>query len=264
MFHNFTLPNYFKPYSCEQLIRLGNENDGGYLVEKKSLLNSEALLSFGVDHDWSFEEDFKKNNNCIIHTYDGSVGPKFFAKKLKMRFVGTFKNRSREYFNVTKYWIILPFKFYSFFKIFKSHHGPNHYEKYIGNGLDMLNLKQVICNLPSNIKNIFLKIDIENSEYEILDEILKIGHLLTGLVVEFHSVNKNIEVVENFIKSFQLKLVHIHINNYGLLVNEDIPDVVELSFSKFFESTKINSSLPHKLDQKNNIESWSYELNFET
>ena len=44
---------------------------------------SEILLSFGIDHDWSFEKEFLKNTNCIVHTYDGSVGLIFFSEENK-------------------------------------------------------------------------------------------------------------------------------------------------------------------------------------
>ena len=260
---NFKLQSFFKPYSCDELIRLGRNNDGGYLVEKNSVLSSDALLSYGIDHDWSFEEDFKNYNDCTIHTYDGSVGPKFFARKLKMRIIGTLKNPSKEYFEVSKYWFKLPFKFYKFFKIIKTHRGPNHYEVYVGKEIDRVNLKKTLSNLPSNKKNIFLKIDIEDSEFEILDEIIESSDLFTGLVIEFHSVQKNIKLIKNFIESFKLKLIHIHINNYGKLDKKNEPNVLELSFSKFYERQKIKSLLPNKLDQSNDINSWSYTLDFE-
>lgn len=260
---NFKLPHFFKPYSCDELIRLGKNNDGGYLVEKNSVLKSNILLSYGIDHDWSFEEDFKNFNNCVIHTYDGSVGPKFFMKKLKMRIIGTLKFPTKDYFEVSKYWLKLPFRFYKFFNIIKNQKGPNHYETFVGRGVNKVNLKYTLNKLPLNNKNIFLKIDIEDSEYELLDEILEHSNLLTGLVIEFHSVQENFEIIQNFIKSFNLKLIHIHINNYGELENTNIPSVVELSFSKFCIPEKIKNSLPNKLDQSNNINSWSYTLEFE-
>lgn len=54
------LPKLFKPKNLYKLIRLGRPNDGGYLVELNSILNTKTLISFGISSDWSFEEDFKK------------------------------------------------------------------------------------------------------------------------------------------------------------------------------------------------------------
>jgi hypothetical protein len=39
---------------------LGQKNDGGYSIPKKSLENSKIILGFGLSDDWSFEKDFKK------------------------------------------------------------------------------------------------------------------------------------------------------------------------------------------------------------
>ena len=47
-----------KPKYNYDLIRIGRDNDGGYLVEKKSLENTQSLISLGISNDWSFEESF--------------------------------------------------------------------------------------------------------------------------------------------------------------------------------------------------------------
>ena len=54
-FHKILKPKY-----NYDLIRIGRDNDGGYLVEKKSFENTECLISLGINDDWSFEEDFLK------------------------------------------------------------------------------------------------------------------------------------------------------------------------------------------------------------
>ena len=46
----------FKPKNKYKLIRLGSDNDGGYLAEKNSILHSTYLISLGLGHNWSFEE----------------------------------------------------------------------------------------------------------------------------------------------------------------------------------------------------------------
>ena len=53
------LPNFLCPkYQCD-LIRLGQKNDGGYAIPKKSLEDTKIIYGFGLCDDWSFEEDFK-------------------------------------------------------------------------------------------------------------------------------------------------------------------------------------------------------------
>lgn len=52
------IPNLFYPkFKCD-LVRLGKNFDGGYIVEKNSINESEILLSFGLSDDWTFEEAY--------------------------------------------------------------------------------------------------------------------------------------------------------------------------------------------------------------
>ena len=72
------LPNFLCPkYKCE-LIRLGQKNDGGYSIPKKSLKNSKIILGFGLSDDWSFEKDFKKLSGAKVICYDHSVNPRYW------------------------------------------------------------------------------------------------------------------------------------------------------------------------------------------
>jgi hypothetical protein len=68
-----TLPKILKPFYCEDLIRVGKNHDGGYIVNKKDVMKSEHLLSFGVGNDISFEQDFVELCPCPVDAYDGTV-----------------------------------------------------------------------------------------------------------------------------------------------------------------------------------------------
>src|ERR1700730_3553688 len=64
----------FRPVACEQLARIGSANDGGYVVPLGAVKAANALLSFGLSHDWTFERDFKKHNaGAVVHCYDHTV-----------------------------------------------------------------------------------------------------------------------------------------------------------------------------------------------
>ena len=56
------LPNYLKPYETkyENLIRLGNKFDGGYIIDKRVINKTNAIISCGLNDEWSFEKDFQK------------------------------------------------------------------------------------------------------------------------------------------------------------------------------------------------------------
>ena len=55
------LPKIFKPNIQSQLIRVGKINDGGYVISKANLDKVKNIVCFGLDFDWSFEENLKKN-----------------------------------------------------------------------------------------------------------------------------------------------------------------------------------------------------------
>ena len=77
------LPKQFKPNHLYDLIRLGRNNDGAYLVGKNSVLNANALISFGVHDDCSFEKDFKNLNPANVLCFDYIVDNKFWFKKFR-------------------------------------------------------------------------------------------------------------------------------------------------------------------------------------
>ena len=63
------LPKYLQPHEVTDLVRLGKNNDGGYLVSKKDIKNTDNLISLGVSFDISFEKDIKRKiKNLNIHT----------------------------------------------------------------------------------------------------------------------------------------------------------------------------------------------------
>lgn len=73
MVKSIMLPMILQPFKCDDLVRLGKDNDGGYLVNIEDVKKTTKLVSFGVKDDWSFEEDFLKINDCPYIAYDGSV-----------------------------------------------------------------------------------------------------------------------------------------------------------------------------------------------
>ena len=73
------LPITLKPKQNYELIRLGSRYDGGYLVDKNSILESEFLLSGGIFYDFKFENDYIDLTNNDIYCYDHIINPsKFF------------------------------------------------------------------------------------------------------------------------------------------------------------------------------------------
>ena len=89
------LKNIFRPQSEYELIRLGRNNDGSYLVSKNLLSSSEYLITLGIGSDWSFEKDFnKKNKNTKIFCYDSNSILEYCIKGLLYNISRIFKHRT--------------------------------------------------------------------------------------------------------------------------------------------------------------------------
>ena len=110
-------------------------------------------------------------------------------------------------------------------------------------------LNEILTQIDNN--QIHLKIDIEGNEYSLLDEILKNQKKLNGLIIEFHDCNLNKEKICNFIKNFEIPIVHIHGNNFAPVDIEENPTVIEISFSRFGEKFEGRIELPNKFDMPN-------------
>jgi len=77
---------YILPLKCEDLIRLGNKSDSGYIVSKSAIKNSNTMISLGMANNWSFENEFLKINqkNCV-YIYDHTVDLSYFFLNLFIR-----------------------------------------------------------------------------------------------------------------------------------------------------------------------------------
>lgn len=247
------LPNIFKPKFSYDLIRIGSNHDGGYLIEKSSLKNADFLLSFGISTNWQFEYEFINKANVDFLAFDGSINKDFWDEEKKQA-INKLKKLS-----VNKYLRYLYLKF-SFNKFFNKNKLVT---KFIGSGSNnFLSFKEAIL-LGGVKKNLFLKIDIEGSEYDILDEILEEQDKIIGLAIEFHNCNINKNNIINFIKNFKNELVHIHANNYENFKNNEIPDTLEITFSKSPTVSGNFIDLPHLLDRPNRKKNKEIKLTFD-
>ena len=209
-----------KPKYNSKLIRIGSKFDGGYLVEKKSYKNAELLISFGIFNNWDFEKKFKKPFLA-------------FDDQLDFKFV--------------YYWFLK--RCISISSLFFYLKNKKNFKKAFV-GIKPYTFNEIIA--PLRQKKIFLKIDIEGNEYSILDDIILNQKKIIGIVIEFHDVEKHLNEIEDFICNIELENVHVHANNFGGLSHGKIPNVLEITFSRFFEKSLYNVQLPHYLDKPNN------------
>ena len=235
------LPLILKPKFETELTRLGKNNDGGYLISQKSLNSTKKLYSFGLNDDHSFEEDFFKKTNVEVFCYDQSVNYKFFLKHI-------FKGKFIKFFQYFRY------------KFFFDGKKRKHIKKnIIPKGTFLLNHEINSADINSIIKeessdNLFFKIDIEGSEYRILSQLIKHSSHISGLVIEFHDCDLNLDKIINFVENFELQIVHIHVNNWDYISSTGLPRALEITFSPKQFNSKLkdeDNKYPISLDQSN-------------
>ena len=224
-------PNSLKPFFVdnEDLIRLGSIDDGGYVVPIQTVNSSKVLLSFGISDNWEFEKDFLKKTSAKLLAYDHTIDKEFWLSKFKKDLTKFFQLKI---FKPKKLYKM--FQFLDFILFFKMKNSNKFYLKKIGRCQNCLCLNDIITNHLKDEKKIFLKIDIEGSEYDILEDIILNKSKIQGIVIEFHEVSKNIDKIINFTNKLNtdLYLVHIHANNYSMKEFNEFPEAIEITYSK--------------------------------
>ena len=230
------LSKYFKPKFSYDLIRVGKNNDGGYLIDTHSFKKAENLVSLGISDDWSFEKDFYFRRKKInVRCFDDRLDIKFLIKNVLIHFIFIFYNKNFKHFmeSVVKFFSYIRLKNIFLFKKKKISYGD----------LDKILKKS---------NNTFLKIDIESGEYRILKDILLNQNRIIGLIIEFHDIDLHRDKIISFILSLKLTLVHVHGNNYSDRGSNGDPTAIEMSFGKFPIKRGKLKFLPNKFDMPNN------------
>ena len=240
------LLSFFAFKSANDLIRIGKENDGGYLVSRSDISMSDVLISLGIGEDWSFEEDFADIKNVEVIAYDASINQKvFFQRFIKSLLLSVLLLRNPKI-------IIYYIRVFLNYKKFWGQPQNHHISKFVGINTNDSNYCTLLSILDcTKHKNIFFKIDIEGSEYRLLNTLILNQDRISGLVLEFHNCDLHINTIKAFIQNFSLQLVHIHANNYApIRLDDGLPLVLELTFSKYCKVLN-ETYLPHKFDMPN-------------
>ena len=222
-FHTLTL------FNCNNLIRIGPNSDGGYIIADG--LQYDAFISCGIGNDIRFEEDFlKKYPNLKCFAFDGTI-VQFPQHNSNIEWINK---------NISSY-----------------------------NSQSTTNLSNYLTG-----NNIFLKMDIEGSEFNWIDycttEQLK---KFSQIVIEIHWPFDNYRC--NLLKKLAEThyLIHVHGNNYNaknipshlpcgrsdsgfITINKiDFPEVFEATYIRkdlLPNAQKITKQFPTHLDKPNN------------
>jgi hypothetical protein len=226
-----------------KLIRHGRDYDGGYVVPVKALEQADALLGYGIADDNSFEEKFSDIYNKPSYGFDCGI---------------TNINSQNPLFKFVNQCIASDKTLYSG-------------KKSSGN---ISSFTKQIDDLGLTNKKLFIKMDIEGSEYEAFTDILPHHQQITGIVLEIHFRNhsntqKAVKLLSNLSKEFVL--LHVHANNCCndpgfTTVNAagTLSDVIELTYinKALINEYELsdNQSHPTAMDMPNNREKADIEF----
>ena len=218
------LPKFLKPHHVKlsNLIRIGPKTDGGYVIDKRIINKTKTLITCGLNDDWEFEKNFlQKNPDAKIIAFDHTVNRDFWIERFKkdiLQFLLLKKLRINKILDI--------FKFINYYLFFTKNR--QHYIKKIVSN-DGNNKEITITKILRDYEEVFLKVDIEGDEYKILNDIKKNSKKIIFLIIEFHNLQKNLSKIKKFLKKIDLKVIHIHANNYGGVDRNNNPRVIELS-----------------------------------
>ena len=260
-------PKFLKPYfvKIEELVRLGSIDDGGYVLPVKDIISSDVLISLGISDNWDFEKDFVKRSKTSVWAYDYSVDGKFWYSKFKKDLIKFIKLKIFKPKKVYKM-----FQYIDFIFFFKVNNKNLFFLDKIGVNNNCVDINEIIAKHIKRNEKIFFKIDIEGSEYEILDQIISNKDKIQGIVIEFHDVTKNLDNIKKFLNKINdnLNLVHIHANNYSVKEANNFPEAIELTISNINLKNHIfdrSREYPIKnLDFPNSKRSPDIKINFES
>ena len=179
--------NFLKPIKTPNLIRLGEKLDGGYVVDFEIIKKCNNLITLGLGPNWSFELDYlRKNKKNKVHIYDHTVSSypyikaigKYYRRLITFRTTfGGFTTRVKNFYNYKKF---LYSKNVNYFKENIAYPIKNKIDSDIEKVFSRINIGE----------DVILKSDIEGSEYEIIDQILKFSNRINMLIFEFHWIYK--------------------------------------------------------------------------
>jgi len=229
-----------QPFNYDNLVRRGSTNDGGYLLP--SDISAQFLISLGLGDDWKFELDLIKHKQVSkFIVFDHSV--------TLLNLIKILINRKRK-FKAFIYRTIVLIRYFRDFTFLRKPHVKKKITKYGSiENFGEISLNEIFQEFVADSKStVILKIDIEGSEFDIIEQVIEFSSQTLVLIIEFHEILKQKDKFKNSLELLKSKfsLIHTHVNNYGEIDEFSIPNVCEFTFinhSIYRENGKV-SRLP--------------------
>ena len=219
-----------------EFIRLGPNQDVGYVIPWVALEKANGLLALGVGDNWDFEEQWHILKPIDpICAYDGAI--------------------NYDYWTPVHY-----LRYQDFFGQYATHVNRN-----VSKMENDCRFSDAFAQLPA--LPVFIKCDIEGCEYQIVDEIVEVSSNITGMAIEFNGTTgrKNFQIAVQTLLS-EFSIAHLHGNNCSPLSDYNLPDTLEVTFlnKALCNTTSVRqNAYLQDLDFPNDIMSEDFILYFE-
>jgi hypothetical protein len=233
----------WRPVAVDDLVRIGRAYDGGYVISRRCIEATKVLVGMGINDDWSFERDFVQRNPAVrVIGLDGSVSHEVFrgrAERARMLAIGYFLRLKRWFMTEQRRdaarWREHARGFQEFFgaanRAFYSKFISDHEDDTTITWLSLRRLEPALTR-DEAVPAVFVKVDIERSEYRVLTDVLEDAERINGLVIEFHECDilweRFAELMDRLQERFAI--VHLHGNNWSPLIpGTTCPQALEVS-----------------------------------
>lgn len=230
---------WMAPIEIPDLIRMGSDYDGGYVLSERVLPASQGMLSLGVGDNWTFDQEWRdRKPTDVIHSYDGTISVDRMSPEKQQSYRHCFQGLTK------------------------------HYTENAGK-----TTKPGVVSFPDmldrmDVDQIFLKMDVEGAEFHLADDIYNNAHRVTGITGEYHYTCKFREMFLDQMRRFNEKfyIIHVHYNNGAVLCDDNLPNVLEFTLLRrdLYDGPvvqRFNSYLP-ELDQPNDPNQPDLEIHF--
>lgn len=226
------LPKVFEPRGINDLVRLGSDHDGGYVVSADAVASSRHLLALGLGDNCDFEHDFAAMARLDkLVCYDASVdGEALRGRYALARLLSIFRPERHR-------------RLIGYYKQYKSlfhsgRRGYSHIQQDAGTTEGLVSLAETIERIAPEPGRLFLKVDTNGREYDFLDQIIEANEYLAGLVIVFHDAAERLREIEVFVGAMRefMAIDNTAADNTAGLSGIGIPNVIEMSFSAKFAS----------------------------
>jgi hypothetical protein len=238
-----------RPIALDDLIRIGQRNDGGYVLPRRAIAATNILLSFGISSDWRFEEDFlhahaaaspcsASGTQCRLFAFDASVSAGKLCRE-SLQLAGQSLSKILRFDFTARRWGLLRMKKAILFPLFFNQRERKFFPLFLGAKTEgkFVNFDHVFHEIIGtnqlSDQTVFLKMDIEGAEYGALPLLMPYLQKINAMVFEFHYLDRFGEELERIVDLFSERFViaHVHANNYGGFIrNSRLPITLEISF----------------------------------